>query len=350
MNYLKSMTRISKNKLNTLFNVFKSDVKVIDKVIKIDKLYELYSDKYDLIDYSKKKYTFEYSFNGVKTDKFELSLSKSMIKTYIFIHFIPSNKSGVRKRVSYSNLADSLGLSVVSIRNNIDRLVKLGFLWVSKVERGLYDITIVDEYKNHFADNGGYITLSYKMLQHLLSFENVNELKVELKKLLWCDAKVNFPEANISFNKDNLLKVLPDYIRPSKKNELLNSSKSIFAFENNTLNYDAFETKENIRESLKTSYAEIIRGFFDMTKMPYSKYHSDNLNNILEQEKIEMTKAIIIDDLVGLVIQYNMSLVLKALQEMYILKGGINKNEVKNTGGYIRDKINEIIALNKTII
>lgn len=350
MNYLKSMTRISKNKLNTLFNVFKSDVKVIDKVIEIDKLYELCSDKYDLIDYSKKKYTFEYSFNGVKTDKFELSLSKSMIKTYIFIHFIPSNKSGVRKRVSYSNLADSLGLSVVSIRNNIDRLVKLGFLWVSKVDRGLYDITIVDEYKNHFKDNNGYITLSYKMLQHLLSFENVNELKVELKKLLWCDAKVNFSKANISFNKDNLLKVLPDYIRPSKKNELLNSSKSIFAFENNTLNYDAFETKENIRESLKTSYAEIIRGFFDMTKMPYNKYHADNLNNILEQEKLEMTKAIIIDDLVGLVIQYNISLVLKALQEMYILKGGINKNEVKNTGGYIRDKINEIIALNKTII
>ena len=350
MTYLKSVARISKTKLNSIFKVFKSDVKVIKKTTKADKLYELCSDKYDLIDYSETEYDFEYSFNNVTTDKFELSLSKSMIKTYILMHFIPSNRSGVRKRVSYSNLAESLGISVVSVRNNIDRLVKLNLLWVSKADRGLYDIVIVDEYKNHSADNGGYITLSYKILHHLLSFDNVNELKLELKKLLWCDAKVNFVGANINFNKDNLLSILPDYIRPSKRNELLNSAKSMFSFENDILNYDAFETKEDIREALMTSYSETIRGFFELSKMPYSKYHADNLNNPMEQRKLEMAEAIIVDDLVGLVIQYNMSLVLKALQEMYMLKGGINKNEVENTGGYIRDKINEIIALNKTVI
>lgn len=350
MNYLKSMSRISKEKINLLFTMFKSEIEVIDKTIVADEIFEMCSDEYDLIDYSKKESEFKYTFNGVTTDKFSLRLSKSMIKTYIFLHFIPSNKSGVRKRVSFSKIAESLGLSVVSIRANIERLVKLGFLWVSKAERGLYDITIVDEYKNHTSNGGGYITLSYKMLQHLLSFENVNELKIELKKLLWCDAKVNFEVANITFNENNLLSVLPSYIRPGKRNDILNSNNSIFKIENGMLNLEAFETKEEIREPLVNSYSEIIKGFFAMSKIPHSKYHSENLNNPMEEKTLKMAEALIIDDLVGLAIQYNMSLVLRALQDMYIIHGGIDKNDVSNTGGYIRSKINEYLALEKAVI
>ncbi len=343
MKYLKSLSRVSKSKISLLFNQFKSDVEVIETITKKDTIFELCSDEYDLIDYSKKECSFSYSFNGISTDKFELTLSKSMIKTYIYLHFIPGNRSGVRKNISFSNLADSLGLSVVSVRNNINRLVKLGFLWTTKVDRGLYDIVIVDEYKNHEINGEGYITLSYNMLQHLLSFDNVNELKVELKKLVWCDAKVNFTAAKITFNKNNLLSVLPGYMRKSKKEEILNSSNSLFALENGTLNYNAFETKKDIIDPLYKAHKEVIEGFFELSQMPYSKTHS--ISPIMTRE-LEMAKALILDDLVGLAIQYNIHLVLKALQDMYANNGGVNKNETKDPGRYVRFKIQEYIALN----
>lgn len=350
MNYLKSVTRISKEKIDLLFKVYNSDIDVIEKVVEKDSVFELCSSEYDLIDYSKKEYEFKYSFNGIATDKFSLSLSKSMIKQYLFLHFIPANKSGVRKRVSYSNLAKSLNISTMTVRNNFERLVKLGFIWVSKVERGLYDIVIVDEYKNHESTGKGYITMSLNMFYNLLSFENVNELKIELKKVLWCDAKVNFTSANISFNKDNLLKVLPDYIRPSKREELLNSTQTMFAFENGTLNYNAYKTKEDILKPLYDDFKDIIEGFFSVSKMAYSKHYADNINNPIMTNNLILEKSMILDDLIGLAIQYNIYLILKALQDMYINYGGVGKNEVSNTGGYIRSKIEEYIATEKTVI
>lgn len=350
MNYLKSVARISKEKIDLLFKVYNSDIDVIEKVIEKDSLFELCSSEYDLIDYSKKEYEFKYSFNGLTTDKFSLSLSKSMIKQYLFLHFIPANKSGVRKRVSYSSLAKSLNISTMTVRNNFERLVKLGFIWVSKVERGLYDIVIVDEYKNHESVGKGYITMSLNMFYNLLSFENVNELKIELKKILWCDAKVNFTSANISLNKDNLLKVLPDYIRPSKRDELLNSTQTMFAFENGTLNYSAYKTKEDILKPLYDDFKDVIEGFFSVSKMAYSKHCADNMNNPTMTNNLVLEKTMILDDLVGLAIQYNIYLVLKALQDMYINYGGVGKNEVSNTGGYIRSKIEEYIATEKTVI
>lgn len=350
MNYLKSVARISKEKIDLLFKVYSSDIDVVEKVIEKDSIFELCSSEYDLIDYSKKEYEFKYSFNGIATDKFSLSLSKSMIKQYLFLHFIPANKSGVRKRVSYSNLAKSLNISTMTVRNNFERLVKLGFIWVSKIERGLYDIVIVDEYKNHESVGKGYITMSLNMFYNLLSFENVNELKIELKKILWCDAKVNFTSANISLNKDNLLKVLPDYIRPSKRDELLNSAQTMFVFENGTLNYNAYKTKEDMLKPLYDDFKDVIEGFFRVSKMAYSKHYADNINNPTMTNHLILEKSIILDDLAGLAIQYNIYLVLKALQDMYINYGGVDKNETINTGGYIRSKIEEYVATEKTVI
>ena len=358
MNYLKSVARISKEKINLLFKVHNSDVEVKKTVTKRDALLDYYISNFNpskddiesFGDYSESTYEFIYTYNGIITDKFSLALSKSMIKQYLFLHFIPANKSGVRKRVSYSSLAKSLNISTVTVKNNMERLVKLGFIWVSKMERGLYDIVIVDEYKNHKIGGKGYITMPLDMLYHLISFDNVNELKVELKKILWCDTKVNFKEANVSFNKDNLLKVLPDYVRPYKKNEILNSDKSMFKFENGTLNYSAYKTKNEILLPIEKNIKSIITDFFKMTNMPFDKFCEENRNNPIMDFKVKMVEILVLDDLTGLAIQYNLDLVMKSLIDIYTHFGGYNKNDIIKMGAFVRDWIEKYISINKIVI
>ena len=353
MTYLKSIARISKSKINLLFKVHSTETKVTKKVVEKDLVYDYClkmcnnSEELNITDYSKVEYEFEYIFNGMNTEKFSLSLSKSMIKTYLYLHFLTANKSGVRKNLSYSSLAKSLGVSVVTMKKNLNRLTKLNFIWITNTDKNLFDIVIVDEYKNHESTAGGYITMSLDMLNHILSFDNVNELKIELKKALWCDAKVNCDKFEVSFNKDNLLSVLPSYIRPYKQKELLESNKSMFKFENGTLNYSAYKTKEELVSPLYNDYKSVIEGFFEVSKMPYSKYHYLNKNNVLETKMLNDTKTLILDDLTNLAIQYNLNLVLRALQEMYVEFGGEGINLAKSPPRFVRYKIQTYIALNK---
>lgn len=92
MNYLKSVARISKEKINLLFKVHNSDVEVKKTVTKRDALLDYYISNFNpskddiesFGDYSENTYEFIYTYNGIITDKFSLALSKSMIKQYLF--------------------------------------------------------------------------------------------------------------------------------------------------------------------------------------------------------------------------------------------------------------------------
>ena len=358
MNYLKSVSRISKAKIDLLFKVHNSDVEVVKNVVKRDNVLDYFVANFNPTeeeilgfgDCSETECEFIYTYKGIPTEKFSLSLSKSMIKQYLFLHFIPANKSGVRKRVSYSSLAKSLNVSTVTVRSNMDRLVKLGFIWVSEIERGLYDIVIADEYKNHEVGGKGYVTLSLDMLYHLLSFENVNELKLELKKVLWCDAKVNCNDFDITFNPSNMLKVLPDYIRPSKRKELLESSKSMFKVEKNTLNYDAYKTKNEMLLPIEKEIKNVIKDFFELTNMPFDKFCEENRHNPIMELKVAMEEALVISDLTGLAIQYNLDLVMKALIDIYTYFGSADTNDIINTGAFVRTWIENYIATERIAI
>ncbi|HCD8956290.1 hypothetical protein C4V23_03620 [Clostridioides difficile] len=386
MHNLKPITRMSKSKLKDMLGIFKTSTRKIEKTDRsvcnscnIRKNYSLHEDRLDdfcsncpKIKTTEFSYVIEKETNTIGTieivtnENKTISLSKSAIKQFIAYHFIPCNKNFVRKSVSFKNIADICNVSVVTARYNHSILIEAGLVYSTKVKRGKFDIVIDGEYKNHLkkSDGGqGYITMSLDTLKHLLKFDNVNELKLEIKKLLWADA--NTSGKKVKFNKENLISVLPSYLRKSSKRleAFLKGSKTLFDISNNRIDTSRYETKEKVRNRYINFIKEKIEKFFSNTGCSLSANYSKVLEQVnldkheLYKEdlnrQLELEKELIINDLVGLSIQYNINIVLKTLNYVFneytIDENDINYSEIKNPGAFIRTIIVKNINKNGSL-
>ncbi|MGX9758869.1 hypothetical protein ACWYRQ_21600 [Clostridioides difficile] len=384
---LKPIARISKSRLKNMLGIFKTSTKKIEKTdhsvcnsCDIRKNYSLHKDKLDefcsncpkiktftefsyVIEKETSTGTIEIVTNRNKT----ISLSKAAIKQFIAYHFIAFNKNFVRKSVSFKNIADICNVSVVTARYNHSILIETGLVYATEVKRGKFDIVIDGEYKNHLkkCDGGqGYITMSLDTLKHLLKFDNVNELKLEIKKLLWADANTS-KNKKVKFNKENLISVLPSYIRKSSKRleAFLKGSKTLFDISNNRIDTSRYETKEKVRNRYINFIKEKIEKFFNNTGCSLSANYSKVLEQVnldkheLYKEdlnrQLELEKELIINDLVSLSIQYSINRVLKTLNYLFneytIDENDINYSEIKNPGAFIRTIIVKNINKNGSL-
>ncbi|EQJ94763.1 hypothetical protein ACPMCT_20070 [Clostridioides difficile] len=385
---LKPITRMSKSKLKDMLGIFKTSTRKIEKTdhsvcnsCNIRKNYSLHEDRLDdfcsncpkIKTFTEFSYVIEKETNTIGTieivtnENKTISLSKSAIKQFIAYHFIPCNKNFVRKSVSFKNIADICNVSVVTARYNHSILIKAGLVYSTKVKRGKFDIVIDGEYKNHLkkSDGGqGYITMSLDTLKHLLKFDNVNELKLEIKKLLWADANTSKGK-KVKFNKENLISVLPSYLRKSSKRleAFLKDSKTLFNISNNRIDTSRYETKEKVRNRYINFIKEKIEKFFSNTGCSLSANYSKVLEQVnldkheLYKEdlnrQLELEKELIINDLVGLSIQYSINIVLKTLNYVFneytIDENDINYSEIKNPGAFIRTIIVKNINKNGSL-
>lgn len=385
---LKPITRMSKSKLKDMLGIFKTSTRKIEKTdhsvcnsCNIRKNYSLHEDRLDdfcsncpkIKTFTEFYYVIEKETNTIGTieivtnENKTISLSKSAIKQFIAYHFIPCNKNFVRKSVSFKNIADICNVSVVTARYNHSILIEAGLVYSTKVKRGKFDIVIDGEYKNHLkkSDGGqGYITMSLDTLKHLLKFDNVNELKLEIKKLLWADANTSKGK-KVKFNKENLISVLPSYLRKSSKRleAFLKGSKTLFNISNNRIDTSRYETKEKVRNRYINFIKEKIEKFFSNTGCSLSANYSKVLEQVnLDKHKLykedlnrqlELEKELIINDLVGLSIQYSINIVLKTLNYVFneytIDENDINYSEIKNPGAFIRTIIVKNINKNGSL-
>lgn len=381
---LKPITRISKSKLKNMFDTFKTSTRKIEKIdssacnsCEINKLHknilgEFCSNCTKIKTFTEFSYVIEKETNQgtieIVTNKNKtISLSKSAIKQFIAYHFIPFNKNFVRKSVSFKNIADICNVSVVTARYNHSVLIETGLIYSTKVKRGKFDIVIDSEYKNHLkkSDGGqGYITMSLDTLKHLLNFTNVNELKLEIKKLLWADANTNKGK-KVKFNKENLISVLPNYIKKSSRRleAFLKDCKTLFDISNNRIDTSRYETKEKVRNRYINFIKEKIEKFFNSTGCSLSTNYSKVLEQVsfdkheLYKEdlnrQLELEKELIINDLVSLSIQYSINRVLKTLNYIFneytIDENDINYSEIKNPGAFIRTIIVKNINKNGSL-
>lgn len=361
------------------------------------------------------------SFEIICNDKLNFVLSKSCLKQYIFYHFIPANRYFVRKKVSFSYIAKSCGISIPTARENHKKLVQAGLVYSTKNsnlmdividgEYGLYDFeenkakggtsnsdTIVDYLENDSQivsnDNNlnseeslnetkkkkkyAYATLALDQLKQLFKITNVNDLKVEIKRLLWADASTGMKEAsnlNISLNKDNLIEPLPEYIKKSNKrvSEILNSKKSNYKLKGNKLDTSNFKRPPQIRESIRRNLFTHIANLFEKHNQPYSSNFAnkqDQLNSIIEKTEhlnlpslhpaaeeiyndLKLESAIIINDFICLASQFGIKKTFNAIKTMFKEHSYIN--DITNTihtdivvpGAYIRSKL--IATINKGV-
>ena len=305
------------------------------------------------------------------TDTVTKSLSKGAIKLYLMYHFLPSFKfigknieGRIRKNVKFTDLAKLLNMSLPAVKSNHRLLVKLGFVYETNVRRNCFDLIIDGEHKLHYSkENGGkgYIQLPLNLLNHLISIDNVNGLKLELKKLLWVDHKVN--KKHISLNKENLIKELPFYILKSNKlrNKYLNFKNSLFKVKDNLLditNYSSYKTnysatkKELIKEikAFLTSHnINIANSVISTLKerissKNYKPAYITEFHNMLEEEKSNL-----LGDLAELTIQYGRKHIYNTLLMLKNDLDYLDETEfylIDNFGAYMRTLIQ--LNLNNT--
>ena len=405
---LKPIARISKNKSNLLLKTFKTNTKkvhIFDEKTCQTCPYKEYIDlNYSTNNYSeyddsncnnnkfnnpicstckKRNDSIELSYYDTKKTSFSIfeivknkfsvkTLSKSAIIQFLSYHFIPGNQNKIRKAVSFSEIASLCNITIPTARANHQKLVELGLVYSTKNSiYGKMDIIIDDEYKNHNTkeeDGEGYITLSLDILKHLMSFDNVNNMKVELKKILLADVIKSPLKEYVQYSRESISSVLPEYIRKSHKkvNDILNNQDTLFELEGNKLNTNKYIDKKILVYDFKKIYREKVQNFFYDTGLSFSKNYTylikeleqrnkiktnNTYNNLIDLEinklerDLEVQKSFIIEDIVNLSIQYGINKVLDVLKHMfinhsYVDKEGINKNEIINPGGFIRSYIN----------
>lgn len=292
-----------------------------------------------------------------------ISLSKSAIKQYLYYYFIPYNKFLIRRNVSFRDIANYCNLSIPTVKANHKLLEAIGLIESVKTGFGKIDFKITGEDKLHKSkkDGGnGYATISIDMLKHLLSYDNVNELKAELYELMWVDAKSGSIGKHIRFNKENLIKILPTYIQKSQVaiDRILNNSKSLFKINKGNIDTSKYESKGDINNKFKNKFKDKIIDLFGFNNTAFSKnygtllskleYMKDRgyqleIDNILKQ--INDEKEMIIDDICKLVMQYGFNKVKSSIEFMFSdychfdKHSNITDNEVKNPGAFIRTVI-----------
>ncbi|MGO0885174.1 hypothetical protein ACTPDI_20590 [Clostridioides difficile] len=338
---LKPNARISKSKIKKVISIFKNK---IDMVKINDGYYELEKE------------------NGIlKNDSIQIiSATKSLIKQYLLYHFLPYNKCFVRKHVSYKDIAMLCGISVPTARRNQNLLSILGLSYFTPSSNGYgkFDIVICDEYKNHFKKKnggGGYITLTTDDLANFLDINCINELKVELKKLLWIDVAKKSKGKKIVFNKENLVNILPEYIKKSSKliNNIIYSKNSRFKPLGNRLDITSYKSKSEFNKNFRDSIQKRILNLFNNGNFSFSSNYSDTLlrykfkKPLLETNiKLESEKALIVNELVDLSIEFGFKKVLIALNYMFnntYYEDDININNIHNPGGFVRSFITKSI-------
>lgn len=324
-------------------------------------------DKYTSLNY------LETSFNIYKTT----SLSKSAIKQYIFYHFIPYCPNYIRQSISYKEIAQYCNVSIPTVKANHKTLEDFGLIETISTYFGKVDFKITDEANLHKSKkNGGkgYVTMSIDMLEHLFSFNNVNELKVELKKLLWVDAKSSSIGKNIRFNKENLINMLPSYIQKSKKavDTIINSHLSLFNVDRGSLNTLKYQSKNDIDTKFKQLFRDKVIKLFGLNNTAFNKKYADLLERSLYLKdngynfqvnellrELELLKEFTINDICDLIMQYGFNKVKSAIEFMfddycYLDNSlGIADNEINNPGAFIRvvirNNINKFGSLYQSI-
>ncbi len=400
MKNLKLYTRVAKEKIDSLFKKISSNVKFEEVVsipscntCPIHNLQLSCDNEENKKDFClnhcpnkkmDKKVLYHHKYDTkfreiIIPNRIDFNLSKSAIKQYILYHFIPHNNSFVRKGVSYTFIAKSCNISVPTARENHKKLVEAGFVFSVK-NSNLMDIVITDEYsiyspgeeydlecseskKSEKAKLDPYITLSLELLKNILEFNNINELKVEFKKILRADAEEGLKQRNIrlkTVNKDNLVSSLPSYIKKSKDRvaEVLNSKQSKFKMKGSMLDTSNLIRPSELRDKVKDNLSKNIYSLFEKHNQPFSNnyfnckeelLHLANLpKNPLTKEQMDLIitelnneASLIISDLTEQAIRFGIKNTMNAIKEMfnehtYANYDGNIYTHILNTGAYIR--------------
>lgn len=264
-------------------------------------------------------------------------LSKSQILQFISYHFLNVDDRGVVRNAVESDIAELVGCTIKTVRNNNIILDNLGLIYYSRSNVGI-NIQLI-EYPHYFDVNGsGYIDLHIDRLKELATIENVNSLRLELRKeLIYDNAEVkrirknDYSPSVISFNDFKMF--TPKYTHykamMTKITEKGTSNFTTTVYNNNTIFFNLAEGKINgksLKEKKANEYEDFIK------ELAY------------EKKCIDMFQKRDIEDLTQLAFEYSIDRLTSALKE-FIYKefelGILIDGPTRNIGGKVRTIIRQ---------
>lgn len=298
----------------------------------------------------------------VKDHKF-IQPSKSVIKQYIFYHFLVANQYRVRTNITAKFVSQELNVSVATVKRNNQLLQDLGLIHIRRIDPSTFDIYIYEEDKLHLkkSEGGtGYLPLSKELYERIKQIKDVNVLRIELKKILKADADKNLKRevtANVSQVRANsIIEILPYYLRRAKKklNEKIFSDQSIFelkvsgegSYQMDITKYKTSEmfvqefmnnTKTSLIEFVRENNISILPENEELLEAPEENVSPEQYRESLYDEKIT--------DLAQLCLEYGVQTILDILiyiKHRYIEKENISIN---NIGAFVRTIIRYFISL-----
>ncbi|MEK3955984.1 MULTISPECIES: hypothetical protein [unclassified Psychrobacillus] len=258
-----------------------------------------------------------------------MSESEAQAKATYLEHF----SVGLIRNIRTVELADFFSMDVRTITRNLLRLQDIGFIELTKVDRGVWQIVLT----TYYSKEQGYLKMSSEHLSKLSSMKDVNALRLSLRLYETYDryelVRKSRNESHINVPLADLVADLPKYIRKSNRlvNKLFDKSDEIF-----TLSRISNHIEVDINERFHAKAQEAI------------VYQENDLaiQAVVEELSLPVYKQRDFSSLASLSMEFGLDLTEGALRMWsYRMRREAELNEdeiakpISNIGGYIRSII-----------
>lgn len=267
-------------------------------------------------------------------------LSKYQLLQLITYHFFVDSR-GFASLISVKELAEHLGCTVRTIKNNNKELQKLGLISFSEYGADLFSVEIKDYDKNHLKkEQGGtgYVQMTQSFMDALVSMDNVNAMRLAIRALLKYDNEVEVEKKDVClYSYNDIKRFMPSNINHKKIiDELMLKTASIFTIIASD-KYISIQLKEQYngkvqKQEKETAYTGEILEYVDEIN-----------EQLVDGEEILLTRKDT-EDLVQLSMEYGLNHVQKALS-VYVpyIQSKHTPDSIENIGGFIRTVIKNTI-------
>lgn len=277
-----------------------------------------------------------HKYDLYKKTSYDKRLSKYQLLQLITYHYFVDSR-GFGSLLSSKELAEYLGCTLRTFKNNNKRLQELGLVYYSECGSDLFSIKIVGYENNHLtAEQGGkgYVQMSKSFMEALVSMDNVNVMRLAIRSLLKFDSDVSVKQQDVChYSYNDISLSMPSNINHKKIiDELMAKTSHIFTI---------FKSDHFISIHLKDEYNGKIQKVEKETFFKEQlEEHIETLNeDLAESEEITITQK---DetDLIQLSMEYGLNYVIEALA-VYLryIQSQTTPDIVHNLGGFIRTVI-----------
>lgn len=267
-------------------------------------------------------------------------LSKYQLLQLVTYHFFVDSR-GFASLISTKELAEHLGCTVRTIKNNNKELQRLGLIAFSEYGADLFSVEIKEYEKNHLTkEQGGtgYVQMTKSFMEAIVSMDNVNVMRLAIRALLKYDNEVEMEKKDVClYSYNDIKRFMPSNINHKKIiDELMQKTASIFTIIASD-NYISIQLKEQYNGKVQKKEKE---NAYTCEIVDYV----DEINKELVQgDEILLTNKDTAD-LVQLAMEYGLNHVRMALS-IYApyIQSKSTPDTVQNIGGFIRTVIKNSI-------